>query len=186
MPVERLVFDLPPNAVNFNRTVVVSDEKGSEMARGSISRVRMNRSGQVVISEALAIDLYHHRQKQIRVTIENGDDTPLPVQQLRPLSIERRVYFDPKGKSALQLYYGDSKLEAPAYDYGKFFQPSPDVGIAQLGPAEANPQFKGRPDNRPWSERHNGILWIAMLAAVALLGGLALRGLKSGSSPSRN
>jgi hypothetical protein len=179
MPLERLAFDLPANVVNFNRTVVVSDEKGNELERGSISRVRMNRAGQIVISEDLAIDLYHHRKEQIRITIENGDDAPLPVQQLRPLSIERRVYFDPKGKLALQLYYGDPKLGAPSYDYGKFFQSSPDVGVAQLGPAEANPQFKGRPDDRPWSERHNGILWIAMLVAVALLGGLALRGLTS-------
>jgi hypothetical protein len=183
MPVERLAFDLPATAVNFNRTVVVSDEKGNELERGSISRVRMNRAGQIVISEDLAIDLYHHRKEQIRITIENGDDAPLPVQQLRPLSVERRVYFEPKGKSALQLYYGDPKLAAPSYDYGKFFQPSPDVGVAQLGPAEANPQFKGRPDDRPWSERHNGILWIAMLVAVALLGGLALRGLTSRPAP---
>jgi hypothetical protein len=183
MPVERLVFDLPGKAVNFNRTIVVSDEKGSELARDSISRVRMNRAGQVVISEDLAIDLHHHRKEQITVTIENGDDAPLPVQQLRPLSIERRVYFDPKEKTALQLYYGDAKLGAPSYDYGKFFQPSPDVAVAQLGPAEGNPQFKGRPDDRQWSERHNGILWIAMLVAVVLLGGLALRGLTSRSEP---
>ena len=183
MPVERLTFDLAVNAVNFNRTVVVSDEKGNELERGSISRVRMNRAGQIVISEELAIDLYHHRKQQIRITIENGDDAPLPVQQLRPLSIERRVYFDPHGKSTLQLYYGDSKLGAPSFDYGKFFQPSPDVGVAQLGPAEANPRFKGRPDDRPWSERHNGILWIAMLVAVAVLGGLSLRGLTSRSEP---
>jgi hypothetical protein len=183
MLVERLTFDLAANAVNFNRTVVVSDEKGNELERGAISRVRMNRAGQIVISEDLAIDLFHHRKEQIRITIENGDDAPLPVQQLRPLSIERRVYFESKGKSALQLYYGDSKLGAPSYDYGKFFQPSPDVTIAQLGPAEANSQFKGRPDDRPWSERHNGILWIAMLVAVALLGGLALRGLTSRPAP---
>ena len=183
VPLERIVFEMPANAVNFNRTVVVSDEKGSELERGSISRVRISRAGQTVVSESLTLDLNLRTTNQITVAVQNGDDAPLPVAQVRPLSVERRVYFDPKGKSALELYYGDAKLEAPSYDYGKFFQQSSDVVMAQVGPGEANSQFAGRPDDRPWSERHNGVLWAAMLVAVALLGGLALRGLKTGSPP---
>ncbi len=183
VPLERIVFEMPANAVNFNRTVVVSDEKGSELERGSISRVRISRAGQTVVSESLRLDLNLRTTNQITVAVQNGDDAPLPVAQVRPLSVERRVYFDPKGKSALELYYGDAKLEAPSYDYGKFFQQSSDVVMAQVGPGEANSQFAGRPDDRPWSERHNGVLWAAMLVAVALLGGLALRGLKAGSPP---
>ena len=183
VPLERIVFEMPANAVNFNRTVVVSDEKGSELERGSISRVRISRAGQTVVSESLTLDLNLRTTNQITVAVQNGDDAPLPVAQVRPLSVERRVYFDPKGKSALELYYGDAKLEAPSYDYGKFFQQSSDVVMAQVGPGEANSQFAGRPDDRPWSERHNGVLWAAMLVAVALLGGLALRGLKAGSPP---
>jgi Protein of unknown function (DUF3999) len=178
VPLEQIVFDLPENAVNFKRTVVVSDEKGNELQRGSISRVRLSRAGQTVVSEDLALDLNLQTTNRITVAIENGDDAPLPVAEVRPLAVERRIYFDPKGKSALDLYYGDAKLEAPSYDYGKFFQQSPDAVAAQAGPGEASSQFTGRPDDRPWSERHNGVLWAAMLIAVALLGGLALRGMK--------
>ena len=182
MIIERLVFELPPNVTNFNRTVIVTGDRGLELERGSISRVRVNRAGQTVVSEDLNIDLHPEFTSQIRISVENGDDAPLPIQQLRPLAVERRVYFDPKGKSILQLYYGDPKLGPPSYDYEKFFQRSPDAGIAQLGPPEANAQFTGRPDDRPWSERHQGVLWAAMVLAVALLGGLALRGLKTDSS----
>ena len=178
MPVERIVFSIPASAVNFNRTLVVADEHGNEIQRGSISRVRMNRGGQVVTSEDLDIDVYPQAAKQITVTVENGDDAPLPVEQVRVLAVERRLYFDSKGKTALQLYYGDSKLEAPSYDYAKFFLQSGDAGAAQLGTAQANPQFTGRPDERPWSERHGYVLWVAMVLAVLVLGGLALRGLK--------
>ncbi len=180
-PLDRIVFELPASAVNFNRTVVVSDDKGSELARDSIRRVRLTRAGQTVVSEDLALNLNLATTNRITVAIENGDDVPLTISQVRPLSIERRIYFDPKGKSAVQLFYGDAKLEAPSYDYGKFFQQSPDAAVAQAGAAEANAQFTGRPDDRPWSERHNGVLWGAMLIAVALLGGLALRGLKASS-----
>jgi hypothetical protein len=180
-PLERIVFEIPASAVNFNRTVVVSDDKENELEQGSISRVRISRAGRTVVSESLAVDLNLRTTNRITVAIENGDDAPLPVAQVRPLSVQRRIYFDPNGKSALELYYGDAKLEAPSYDYGKFFQQSSDVAVAAASPASANVQFTGRPDDRPWSERHNGVMWAAMVLAVALLGGLALRGMKAGA-----
>lgn len=185
MPVERVSFSIPAGSANFNRTVVLSDERGNEFQRGAISRVRMNRGGQSVTSEDLDIDLYPRTGTQIDVTIENGDDPPLPIGSVSPSSVERRLYFDPKGKSSLQLYYGDPKLEAPSYDYAKFFQQSADAAGAQLGPAQANPQYAGRPDERPWSERHTFVLWIAMVVAVFILGALAIKGLKSAAPTAR-
>jgi hypothetical protein len=185
MPVERITFHVPRATVNFNRTVVLTDAGGNEFQRGSISRVRVNRGGQSVTSEDLDIDVYGQSTKQITATIENGDDPALPIEVVQPLSVERRLYFDPKGKSSLQLYYGDPKLEAPSYDYGKIFQQAADAVVAQLGPAQANPQFTGRPDDRPWSERHGYVLWIAMVLAVIVLGGLALMGLKGPASVPR-
>ena len=154
------------------------------MGRGSISRVQLNRAGQSVVSEDLTLELYGRPGNSVKVAIQNGDDKPLPIEHVRALSFERRIYFDPSGKTSLQLYYGDAELGSPAYDYAKFFQPSPNAGVAQFGSPEANPQFTGRPDERPWSERHQGVLWAAMVAAVALLGALAVRGMK-GSSASK-
>lgn len=185
MPVERLTFDLPAATVSFNREVSVSDGMGNRFERGSISRVRINRAGRSVVSEELSLDLYSRPAAQLKIIVENGDDTPLPIQQVRPLSVERRIYFDPKGKTTLKLYYGDAKVGAPSYDYQKFFQPAGDAAVAQLNTAAANSQFTGRPDDRPWSERHNSLLWIAMVFAVGILGALALRGLrKTDSVPS--
>ena len=185
MPIERVRFSIPPSSVNFNRTVVCSDETGNELERGADSRVRMNRGGQTVTSEDLDIDLHAQTAGQLNITVENGDDPPLPVESVKPLSFERRLYFDPKGKSALQLYYGDPKLEAPSYDYAKFFQQSADAAVAQLGPAQANPQYAGRPDDRPWSERHPFVLWAAMVVAVVVLGALAIKGLKAAAPAAR-
>ena len=185
MPVERVTFSIPASSVNFNRTVVLSDEHGNEFQRGAISRVRMNRGGQSVTSEDLDIDLYAHSATPINIAVENGDDPPLPIETVKPLSVERRLYFDPKGKTSLQLYYGDPKLEAPSYDYAKFFQQSADAAVAQLGPAQANPQYAGRPDDRPWSERHTFVLWAAMVLAVVVLGALAIKGLKAAAPTPR-
>ena len=92
------------------------------------------------------------------------------------------MYFEPQGKGMLKLYFGDEKLTAPEYDYAKFFREDPNASPAQLAPEAANPEYAGRPDDRPWSERHKAVLWAAMLAAVAVLGWLALRGLRSAES----
>lgn len=181
-PVERITFQVGnagANQPNFSRAITITDEKGTEVESGSISRVMVKRAGQTISNEDLAIDMYPEVAGKIRVIIENRDDVPLPISQVQPLSFERRIYFDPRGHSSLILYYGDSKLEAPSYDYAKFFQQSPDAVAAQLSPAEANAQFTGRPDDRPWSERHNWVLWAAIVLAVLVLGVLTIRSLKS-------
>ena len=46
----------------------------------------------------------------------------------------------------------------------------------ELGPGVAN---AGYVDPAPWTERHSAVLWAALLAALAVLGLLALRALKS-------
>jgi hypothetical protein len=139
--------------------------------------VRLTRAGQTVTSQELAIDLYPRTGGKLRVAIENGDDQPLRVQQVQALSVERRVYFNPAGRLALRLYYGDQKVNAPTYDYAKFFEPGTELSVAQLGEAAANSRFTGRPDERPWSERHSFVLWAAMLIAAGVLAILAIRGL---------
>jgi hypothetical protein len=51
-----------------------------------------------------------------------------------------------------------------------------------LGPEVSNPAYTGRPDDRPWSERHPIVLWIAIIAAVVVLGGLALRSMRAATT----
>lgn len=179
MPIDRIRFEVPSARVNFRRAVSVANEKGSQVAAGSISRVRMNRSGTTAVSDDLELNLVSEYTGRLTVTIDNGDDAPLAVEQVRPQSVQRRLYFEPQGKTALMLYYGDAKLGTPVYDYAKFFHEDPDAVQAKLGIETANPAYADRPDERPWSERHKSVLWVAMLLAVTLLAALALRGLKS-------
>jgi len=179
MPVDRIVFQIAPGSVNFRRTVAVEDANQTEIIRCAISRVRMNRNGQTIAAEDLSVDLPGVRSKQLGITVENGDDAPLPIQAVQALSTERRLYFDPQGKTAVQLYYGDPKLEAATYDYAAFFQEDAAAAQAQAGPAQANPAYTGRPDDRPWSEQHKGVLWTAMIFVVVILAAVALKGLRN-------
>ena len=183
VPLNRILFRVEPAQVNFRRTVSVEDAKGTQAGSGEISRVRMNRAGTLVTAEELAVNIFGLNSDgssgHLILTIDNGDNPPLTILAAEPLSLERRVYFDPQGKTALTLYYGDEKLAGPVYDYARFFHLDASPAEAQLGPGAHNAQYTGRPDDRPWSERHMGVLWAAMILAVLALGVLALRGLRT-------
>lgn len=178
VPLGRIDLQIAPSQVNFRRAVTIEDSKSQQVSTGEISRVRVNRAGTLVTNEQLSVSVLG-TTNQLTINIDNGDNPPLAITAAQPLALERRVYFDPQGKSALRLYYGDEKLSAPVYDYARFFREDPLPAEAQLEPGSQNPQYAGRPDERPWSERHTAVLWAAMLVAVMGLAALALRGLRS-------
>jgi len=43
---------------------------------------------------------------------------------------------------------------------------------------QMNAAYEPRPDERPFTERHPALLWAALVAVIALLGGIALRSVK--------
>ena len=181
VPVTRVLFQVDPAQVNFRRTVSIENSAGSQIASGEISRVRVKRADMLVTNEQLAVTV-SGSSGPIMVNIDNGDNPPLNISSLQPLSVEHRVYFDPSGSSTLRLYYGDEKLDPPVYDYAKFFHVDAGAEPAALGPGTHNPDYAGRPDERPWSERHTGVLWAAMILAALALTALAVRGLRTGTA----
>ncbi|MGZ4733745.1 MAG: hypothetical protein ACXVZH_16555, partial [Terriglobales bacterium] len=135
--------------------------------------------GTTVVSEEMDVRIGGQSSGQLRITVDNGDNPPLSISGVELLSVERRVYFAPQGRSLLKLYYGDDKLDAPIYDYARFFKADPAAAKAELSAGAHNQAYTGRPDDRPWSERHKAVLWLAMLLAVIVLAALAIRGLKA-------
>ena len=177
--VDRIRFQVAPNHVNFRRTVTLSDSSARYESGGEITRVRLNRAGTTVVSEEMDVPMSGRSSGSLTIAIDNGDNPPLEITAVQLLSVERRIYFDPQQKSSLRLYYGDGQLASPVYDYARFFHADPTAAKAELGPGTHNDAYTGRPDDRPWSERHNAVLWLAMLLAVIVLAGLAVRGLKA-------
>jgi len=120
--------------------------------------------------------------KALAVVVANGDDPPLKIRSAHLEQQERRVYFDAPSAASLMLYYGDEKLNRPVYDYAKFFQRQREALPAQLGVEQQNATYAGRPDDRPWSDRHPAVLWIAIIGAVLVLGGLALKSMRTAAA----
>ncbi len=182
IPVEQVVFSIDPAQPNFRREVEIQNDKGVWLGQGEINRIHMVRGGRKIDSESQEVRFSAFGQKTIKVIIHNGDDPPLLSQDARLQQLERQLYFEAPAQGRLTLYYGDEKLERPVYDYAKLFQQDKTAAAAQLGAQAENAAYTGRPDDRPWSERHPAILWIAIIAAVLVLGALALRSMRTAAA----
>jgi uncharacterized protein DUF3999 len=177
VPIERVSFDVDPRDVNFRRDVAFMAGKKLDYVRGGeISRIHMTRNGRKVDSEDLAMDLPTTRAANYKITIHNGDDPPLRLRTVHVLQVERRLYFDPRGNAQLQLFYGDDRAHSPEYDYAKLFSEDENAARAELAAPRHNEAYVPPPDDRPWTDQHPALVWIAM--AIAIIG-LALIAWKS-------
>ena len=179
VPAEKVVFGVDAAQPNFRRSVEIRDDKDMVLSIGETNRIHMVRAGQKIDSEDDEVDFSEIGQKSLKIVIHNGDDPPLKLHSASLQQIARRLYFDAPAQGQLTLYYGDEKLERPEYDYAKLFLNSKDAGAGQLGSEVENSAYTGRPDDRPWSERHPAVLWVAIVAAVLLLGALALKSMRA-------
>jgi len=182
VPVERVVLSIDPAQHNFLRGMEVQGDKGQWFGSGEISRVHMLRNGQKIDTEQTSLNLRGTTQGDLKIMIHNGDDAPLKITGARLQQYERRIYFDADSGTQPRLYYGDAKLEAPVYDYAKLFQKNANAAQTLLGAEEANAAYTGRPDDRPWSERNPAVLWVAIIAAVLILGSIAVRSMKGATT----
>ncbi|MGB9122125.1 MAG: DUF3999 family protein [Candidatus Angelobacter sp.] len=179
VPVNRVTFDIDPAQLNFRRSVQVEGDKDAYVGSGEIDRVHMVRQGQKIDTDDYDVSFSAVGHKEIKVTIDNGDDPPLKIKSARLQQLEHRLYFDAPASGPLTLYYGDEKLDQPVYDYAKLFLLAKDAAPAKLGAEQANAAYTGRPDERPWTEKHPAVLWIAIVAAVLILGAIAVRSMKT-------
>ncbi|MBZ5521636.1 MAG: DUF3999 domain-containing protein [Acidobacteriia bacterium] len=182
VPVERVEIVVDPSQADFMRDVEVENQNHERLGYGSIGRIHTVRHGQKIDAEQTGFTLYISHEGTVKVLVRNGDDQPLKITAVRLQQYERRLYFTPPAAGPLQLYYGDEKLAAPVYDYAKLFQKDARATEAKLGPEQANAAYTGRPDERPWSERHPLVLWIAIFLAVIVLGAMALRSMRTATS----
>jgi hypothetical protein len=182
IPVERVLLAIDPAQGNFQREIEVESNNGSTIRVGEVRRIHMQRNGQKIDVEQTWLDLNATIQGKLRAVIHNGDDAPLKITSARLRQYERRIYFDCDAGTSLNLYYGDQELNAPVYDYAQLFQIDASAGQIQMDAEAANAGYSGRPDERPWSERHPAVLWAAILAVVAVLGGIAVRSMKNAAA----
>ncbi|HEX3940900.1 MAG TPA: hypothetical protein VHX11_05400 [Acidobacteriaceae bacterium] len=191
VPVDRIAFTRGATPANFSRDVSISvepvssgpptDENGPDSQStlsGTLLRLHRMQDGHRIDEEDLAIGVSQPNswlpEKWI-VAIDNGDDPPLTIESVRLEMLKRDLCFDSAATGAYILFYGDPILGAPRYDYAKLFAPQAGAPVIALGAEEMNLAYRPRPDDRPFTEKHPALLWVALIAVIALLGWLALR-----------
>jgi hypothetical protein len=201
VPVDRIVFVPEAEPRLFSRDVSVSvaqispptmesDTAGPPVpvtSNGNLLRIHSMQNGRRIDEERLAIDAPREdfaKPAKWTVTIENGDDAPLKMDSVRLEMLERNLCFEAAVNTHYTLYYGDSVLQVPRYDYSELFTPQSDAAKISADAEQANPRYQPRPDERPFTEKHPWLLWAALIAVIALLGLIALRtAMRTGTTP---
>jgi hypothetical protein len=194
VPVDRVVFVPGPLPASFSRDVTVGVQEVEEKRAGeqnpppfeitnagSLLRVHKVQDGKRIDEERLVVDApreFFNAPSKWTVKIANGDDVPLSLKSVRLEMLERTLCFDAAAGGAYTLRYGDAALSAPQYDYARLFSRQANALQASVGPEQLNPGWQARPDERPFTEKHPTLLWVALVAVVALLGAIALRAQK--------
>ena len=194
VPVDRVAFTPGAMPVSFSRDVAISvaafapaqdtDRNAPTLpavSSGNLLRVHSEQNGHRIDEERLVIDaplVDFDTPAKWAVTIDNGDDAPLALVSVQLQMLERTLCFDAAANSGYMLFYGDSALVAPRYDYTTLFTPQAHALQATAGPEQPNHTYQPRPDERPFTEKHPSLLWIALVAVIALLGVIALRSAK--------
>jgi len=160
-----------------HRTV---EEPWARITGGAIYRYGSGGS----VDESLGLSLRGARYRYLRVRIENADDPPLSFDGA---SVTRLIYylaFPPEGAADHALYFGNPSARRPSYDLAHYVDRLREAGVtgSELGGAEPNPAYGPRERPVPWSEQHKWIIWIALLGALAALGFLVYRQIKTAPS----
>ena len=117
-----------------------------------------------------------------RITVENGNDAPLPGVIPSLYITPVHLVFEQQPGRSYRLLYGQNLATSPQYDLARRISASEEdvAAVAQLGAEEETSNYA---DPRPWTERNRYVLWIVMGIAVLLLGGSAIRSLRKNSVP---
>ena len=170
-PYGRVRLDAEDSA--FHRAVELESSADGEswtlVARGFLSR----QPG----GEPPALSFTERQDPLLRLRISNRDDKPLEVLGFRLEAVGRQVKFVPEAAGRYWLYYGNPAARKPVYDLAvRLAGHGPSEGTRLVpGPEENNPPYRPRPVSVPWSERHPGLLYATLAAAILGMGYITVR-----------
>ena len=193
VPADRLTVTPGPTPANFSRDVTVTVRPLAEQTpvadesipppqptvyTGNLLRLHRQQDGQQIDEDRLSLNLNTPSSPiptRWSIALNNGDDPPISLQSIRLEFEQQSLCFEATPNTTYTLHYGDPAITSPQYDYAALFTQQPHPTSLILGPENLNPTYTPRPDPRPFTERHPALLWLALLAAITLLGTLALR-----------
>lgn len=177
IPISEVHFDVAP--MEFVRDVKVSasgDKKTWDMAASS-QIYRFHRGEKVRQVLTVPISYGNAGERYWRVTVENGNDAPLPVTSVQLYTAPRHLMFEQQPGRSYTLIYGQERAEPARYDFSERVNEEGRMTAlpGKLGPEETNATWV---DPRPWTETHAVFLWGALLVAVIVIGFTAVQSMR--------
>jgi hypothetical protein len=111
----------------------------------------------------------HQPQRQyVRITIVNGDNPPLRIQQVGIAWVRQNLYFIPESQRRYTLYCGGELLRAPTYEL-QHLLPADDARLQQYTVVSTG-DLQQNPDYRPSQvQRDRGLAERVLLIVVIVL-----------------
>ncbi len=158
------------DATKRARTV---EKSWSRITEGAIYRFSKSQA----VDESLAIELGASRYRYVKLTVENQDNPPLQVKGAQVFRFDEKVQFQLRPDKTFTLYVGNPEARRPQYDLNHYVDKLSRQGITagKLGPLVSNPAHLADKGKTPWSEQHKWMIWVALLAMLAVLGMLLYR-----------
>ena len=191
LPVERVQFTLDPTyKSDFLRNVAITadadthqPDQPQEAIASQIWRVTRPANANTAtpaindarLSFPAVIASNLHDPAAIHIAVNNADQPPLPIRAVQLQMRQRTLCFDAIPNSTFTLRYGDNDLRASVYDLGDLAALPAKPLIATLGSEELNPGYIQRHVASTYDQRNPNLFWIALLAAIAVLGSFVSR-----------
>lgn len=194
IPVERVTFTVDPEEkTSFSRGISIAARPSGadgvagippETLSGEISRVHLDLAGDRIAHDSLSVPAILASNAQsparVQVAIEDGDQPPLKIQQIRLEMRQRKLCFPATAGSTLTLAYGSPTAQAPVYDFARSFNASVPAGQAMLMQERTNTFYVSPAKSRTRFNRSPAFLGLSILLAVCLLAVIAYRALHRG------
>jgi hypothetical protein len=113
---------------------------------------------------ALTIELPTMKAADLVLVVEEGDNSPLPLEPMRLLLPAYRVRFVREGKSELTMLYGRDDLESPSYDIQLLAARLLGAPATELAPGPERPVAAPPPSALPMT-----LFWVILALAVAVM-----------------
>jgi hypothetical protein len=155
------------------RTETGWDRAEREQAWTTVQRgviYRIERLGRV--EEQVVLETIQARYRYLRLRVIDEDNQPLDVRgaQIRrgPLPV---LVFENDPAAPITLFCGNPSARAPAFDLSRALR---DLDVAALPAVAAGPVPTVAVDRAPWTARQGWVIWVALVAAVAVMGWLII------------
>lgn len=169
VPFDELVLDIAESGFDRRATLSAATH-GTYWARLAESHIY-----NIEQEQQLSIHFTPTNKKTLKLEIYDGDSAPLTIRAVKlRFSPRQLVFAATQGAGAYTLYVGAEGTGAPDYDFERVTRSKPPASVVLLPPVPvaANPLWKAPAppaDDRPFTEKNQTVLAIAIGAIVALL-----------------